>query len=89
MVEREAMCGIRRHPRDGNHRVVGGHRRGLGAVERQLGRETGHSPPRRRWRSDHRPGLPGGKDDVRDLEPWVVERNPGPLNYERWAGSFE
>ena len=33
------------------------------------------------------PMTSGPRDQMLNLERWIVERNPGPLNKERWAGT--
>jgi hypothetical protein len=35
------------------------------------------------------PMTSGSRSDMLNLERWIVERNPGPLNREPWAGDFE
>jgi hypothetical protein len=30
----------------------------------------------------------GSRANMLDLERWIVERDPGPMNLEPWAGSF-
>jgi hypothetical protein len=31
----------------------------------------------------------GSRRETRNLGRFIVERDPGPLNYERWAGDFK
>jgi hypothetical protein len=33
------------------------------------------------------PMTSGSRDQMLNLERWIVERDPGPLNFEPWAGS--
>jgi hypothetical protein len=35
------------------------------------------------------PMTSGSRSDMLNLERWIVERDPGPLNRERWAGSMQ